>query len=417
MSNSVLVVGGGGREAALIWKLRGSAHVDECHAAPGIPDAIDRQVTNARIDPTDIDSLIAYATEHRIALTVVGPEAPLAAGIVDRFRENGLRIFGPCQQAALVETSKVYAKRLMARLDVPTAAFHVFENFRHALDYVRGTEGPFVIKEDGLAAGKGVDLCMTAEAAETSLRRKFGRPDARVLVEKLLVGDEASLHVLADGTRGIVLPAVRDFKTLNGRNTGGMGSFGPIPGFNPEILNGLKQALADPVLSFLREQGTPYTGCLYPGVMVTADGPQVLEYNARFGDPETQVLARLCRNDFYELFSACIDGYLADVKLAYVDGSAVCVVLAAPGYPDTPTKGLRIDGLSDAARVAGVQIFHAGTAHQDGVYYTNGGRVLNVTAVGVTLAEARERAYEAVSRIRFEGMQYRDDIACEDELP
>lgn len=420
----VLVVGAGGREHALVWKLRQGRTPVQVYAAPGNP-GIALLARCLPIDFTDIAGLLHAAEELEIDLTVVGPEAPLAAGIVDVFRAQGLRIFGPTQAAAQIESSKVFAKQLMARSGIPTAPFEVFTDPAKAVAYVRTLNFPQVVKADGLAAGKGVMVCEDAPQAERAIfdlmvAKKFGEAGSRIIIEERLNGDEASILALV-GPGGVIplLPA-QDYKRAydgdRGPNTGGLGAI--VPGtVSPSVAADVVEAIIEPTVWAMEREDRIYTGVLYAGVMVTDDGPKVLEFNCRFGDPETQVILPLLESDLTEAMINLLD--VKTPSLRWKDGAAACVVLASRGYPGSPERGQPIFGLEDPG---GVLVFHAGTAASHGRIVTAGGRVLNVVATGDTLEEAVERAYSGVARIQFEGMHFRRDIgqrkvAVSEEVP
>ncbi len=396
----VLVVGSGGREHALVWKLASSPEVGELHAAPGNP-GIAGLATCHPLRPEDGDSLLSFCRSREIDLVVVGPEAPLVAGVADVLRHGGVRVLGPGAQAARIEGSKAFAKEVMRAAGVPTAA---------ALDL---PQAPCVIKADGLAAGKGVFVCRTQAEAEEAFEkaRAFG---GSVVVEELLEGEELSVFALTDGVEAVALPSARDAKRLldgdEGPNTGGMGAYSPVPGFGADETADLVERIHKPVLAELAKRGTPFVGLLYAGVMLTEDGPRVLEFNCRFGDPETQAVLPVIGDDLLEAFTRAADGDLAGVELSEPERAAVTVVVASPGYPDAPATGAPIGGLDDAED-AGALVFQAGTALRDGELVSAGGRVLGITGVGETLADARGRAYDAAASIRLEGAQYRSDIA------
>jgi len=415
----VLVVGGGGREHALAWKLRQSPRVRQVLCAPG-NGGIREVATCVPIDAADVHALLAFAQKERVDLTVVGPEAPLAAGIVDLFEMHGLRIFGADRAAAGLEGSKAFAKELMRRHGIPTAAARVFTDPAEARGYLREVGAPVVVKADGLAAGKGVVICRTLGEAEEALRaimeeRIFGSAGERCIVEEFLEGEEASFLAFTDGTTVVPMPASQDHKAVfdgdQGPNTGGMGAYSPAPVVTPALQEQVMAEVMVPTVRAMAAEGRPYRGVLYAGLMITAAGPKVLEYNARFGDPEAQpILARL-ESDLLPLLEACIDGTLADARPIWRPDAAVCVVLASGGYPGRYPTGLPIAGLEEAGREEGVVVFHAGTALRDGRVVTAGGRVLGVTARGATIREAVDRGYRAAAKIGFEGLHYRRDIA------
>jgi phosphoribosylamine--glycine ligase len=415
----VLVVGGGGREHALAWKLRQSPRVRELFCAPG-NGGIAQVATCVPIDATDVRGLLAFAQERRIDFTVVGPEAPLSAGLVDLFADHGLRAFGASRAAAELEGSKAFAKELMRRHGIPTAAARTFTDVGQARAYVRATGAPLVVKADGLAAGKGVIICRTLAEAEAALvdimeRRLFGSAGDRVLIEEFLEGEEASFLAFTDGEAVVAMPASQDHKAVfdgdRGPNTGGMGAYSPAPVVTPALEAEVMRTVMVPTVRAMAAEGRPYRGVLYAGLMITAAGIRVLEYNARFGDPEAQPVLMRMDGDLLPVLEACVDGRLAQTPVAWLEDAAVCVVLASGGYPGAYPKGLPIDGLAEAAREEGVVVFHAGTALRDGRVVTDGGRVLGVTARGATVRAAVDRAYRAAGKISFEGMHYRRDIA------
>lgn len=412
----VLVVGGGGREHALVWKIAQSPRVEKVFCAPGNA-GIAQHAACVRIKADDIEGLLAFARSEGVELTVVGPEAPLAAGIVDAFEAAGGKIFGPRREAARLETSKVFAKEVMLRYGVPTAEAAVFDAPGGAKEYVRRLGGPCVVKADGLAAGKGVIVAESAAEAEAAIveimeAKAFGAAGARVLVEERLCGEEASVLALTDGEAVLPLLPAQDHKPVydgdRGPNTGGMGAYAPAPVVTPELLSRITSEILVPTVRGLKEEGIAYQGVLYAGLMLTQDGPRVLEFNVRFGDPEAQPLLYLWAGDLVEALEAVTLGGLRDVELAWHPGAAVCVVLASAGYPGSYRKGCVIKGLDDLP--PDVMVFHAGTGLKDGEFVTSGGRVLGVTARGKDVQEAVRLAYKAVDRISFEGMHCRRDI-------
>ena len=421
---NILIVGNGGREHALAWKLTQSPRVQRIYVAPGNAGTAGH---NVAIAVDDIPALLAFARENQVDLTIVGPEAPLAAGIVDTFLAAGLRAFGPKRAAAKLEASKLFSKSIMRASGVPTASFAVFDAFDQALRFARalpfGSAPACVVKADGLAAGKGVFVCDDADAAEAALRRimlerEFGEAGAHVIIEERLSGREVSLLAFCDGARAVLMPPARDHKRIGdgdtGPNTGGMGAYAPAPDVSPSLLRDAQRLVFEPILEAMRAQGTPYVGVLYAGLMLLpslggrAEHLSVLEFNCRFGDPETQVILPLLETDLADVLTACIDGALNQVEVAWRPGAAATVVLASGGYPGPYEKGLPVHGLSDVP--ADVTVFHAGTDTQGDQVLTRGGRVLNVTATGADLPEALARAYAGVSAIHFDGMQYRSDI-------
>ncbi|MBI3945722.1 MAG: phosphoribosylamine--glycine ligase [Armatimonadetes bacterium] len=414
----VLVLGGGGREHALVWKLRQSPRVTEILACPGNA-GIARQAELVTLPLDDLYGLAQFALENKVDLTVVGPEAPLVAGIVDVFSARTQYIFGPGKAQARLEGSKVYAKRLMARLNIPTASFEVFDSAPAAADYVRQASRPLVVKADGLAAGKGVHVCQDPAAAEAAIRqimeeKVFGAAGDRVVIEECLEGQEATLMFFLDGETARPMIPSQDYKRVGdgdtGPNTGGMGCYAPVPAVSDALVQQVQREVIEPILEAFDVRGIHYRGVLYVGLMLTADGYRVLEFNIRFGDPEAQTVLPLLETDLVDVMIATMEGGLHRLQPKWRNEKTVTVVLASGGYPGEYEKGKVIEGLEDVAAVPGVTIFHAGTALEEGKVVTAGGRVLNVTATGPTHAEAAKRAYEAVGKIRFEGMQYRKDI-------
>jgi phosphoribosylamine---glycine ligase len=397
---NVLIVGSGGREHALAWKIAQSDRLADLHAAPGNP-GIAALGTCHPLRPDDSEALLGLCHQLGVDLVVVGPEAPLVAGLADALRHAGVAVFGPSAAAAQIEGSKSFAKDVMQAAGVSTAGD------------LAEPRAPCVIKADGLAAGKGVFVCRTEDEVEAALPRAEALGD-RVVVEELLEGEEVSLFALCAGTDALALAPAQDFKRLldadEGPNTGGMGSYSPVPAVDPDLAEELLDAVHRPVLAELARRGAPFQGLLYAGLMLTADGPRVLEFNCRFGDPETQAILPRLDGDLLEALAAAASGSVAGVELSAGSEAAVTVVLAAPGYPDAPENGIPLAGL-DRAEADGALVFHAGTALRGGKLVSAGGRVLNVTAVGDSVAEARERAYGAVDRIEFPGVQYRHDIA------
>lgn len=416
----MLVVGQGGREHALVWKLSQSPRVSRLYCAPGNA-GIAELATCVPIGDTDIEGLVRFAKEEGIDLTVVGPEAPLVAGVVDRFEEEGLRIFGPRREAAMLEGSKSFAKAVMEKYGIPTARYQAFEDYEAALRYLREHGAPVVLKADGLAAGKGVTVAMTLEEAKAALERMmrekvFGEAGSRVVIEEFLQGQELSLMAFVDGETVLPMVPVQDHKPVfdgdRGPNTGGMGTYSPTPQLPQSVIEESIRRILQPVAKAMVAEGKPYRGVLYGGLMVTAEGPKVIEFNARFGDPETQVVLPRLETDLLEVLEAVVDGRLDEVNLTWRKEAAVCVILASEGYPGTYSKGRVIQGLfsPEEQQQREVYLFHSGTNRESGQWLTNGGRVLGVTALGQDLAAAREKAYQAIGGIRFEGMHYRRDI-------
>ncbi len=410
----VLVVGGGGREHALVWKLQQSPQVEQVFCAPGNPGM--KGVTAVPV--ADLDELADFASREGIELTMVGPEAPLCAGIVDIFRAKGLRIVGPNQVAAQLEGSKSYAKDFMARHGLPTAACGVFTAAEPALAYLREQGAPIVVKADGLAAGKGVIVATTLAEAEEAVRDcfsgRFGDAGARVVIEECLFGEEASILALTDGKTIVPLASSQDHKRLGdgdtGPNTGGMGAYSPAPVVTEALWETVNREVLGRFLAGCQADGLDFHGVIYAGIMVTENGPKVLEFNVRFGDPETQAVLMRLDSDLAEALVATADGCLDQVQLVWSAEPAVCVVMASGGYPESYAKGLPITGI-DEAEANGAVVFHAGTKLVDGQLVNNGGRVLGVTARGTDLRAAVDRAYQAVACISWQDVQYRHDIA------
>jgi phosphoribosylamine--glycine ligase len=415
----LLVVGGGGREHAIVWKLKRDAPSDAVFCAPGNAGT-DGPVANLPIAAEDLPGLLAWARANRPDLTVVGPEAPLCEGLVDAFEQAGLRAFGPSRAAARLEGSKIFAKDVMRSAGVPTARAAACGSAAEARRALAEFGLPIVIKADGLAAGKGVSVCATRPEAEAAIERMlvegvFGRAGERVLVEEFLDGEEASVLALVDGRACALLPAAQDHKRLldgdRGPNTGGMGAYSPAPAVTADVLDAVQRAVFAPVVAEMARRGTPYRGVLYAGLMLTPAGLRVLEFNCRFGDPETQAILPRLDVPLAPLLAACLDGTLRPGSVPARPDPCVSVVMAAAGYPAAVRKGDPIEGLERAAGRPGVMVFHAGTARTDGRVCTAGGRVLAVTATGANLPAALKRVYEACGDIRFEGAQYRRDIA------
>lgn len=415
---NVLIIGSGGREHALAWKLAQSPNLDKLYVAPGNAGTA-AIATNVPLGVTDQTGLLAFAKEHDIHLTVVGPDDVLAAGMVDAFRAAGLRIFGPTKAAARIESSKAFSKDLMQSSSVPTASYQTFTDQEAATSYLASQNYPLVVKASGLALGKGVYICANESEARQALEeimgeKIFGESGSEVVIESYLTGQEVSVHAFSDGHTAALFPPAQDHKQIfdgdKGPNTGGMGTFAPVPWVRPALMERVQTEVVDPILAGLSRTDAPFSGLLYPGLMVDGAKLNVLEFNARFGDPETQSYMRLLKTDLLEVLNACVDGTLDQVALTWSDQTAVCVVLASGGYPGSIKKGLEITGIEAAEKLPGVVVFHAGTAQQDGKIVTAGGRVLGITAVGGDIAEARAQAYAAIKFIHFDGMQYRTDI-------
>jgi len=415
----ILVIGSGGREHALAWKLRQSPHVERIFCAPGNAGTAEI-VENVAIPVNDLEALVRFAKENRIDLTVVGPDDPLAAGIVDLFATEKLRAFGPTKSAARIEASKIFAKELMGAQKIPTAEARTFSQSNEALRYCERLKFPVVIKADGLALGKGVIIAPDMVTASSTIdemmnQGRFGNAGRRIVVEEFLCGSECSLHALVDGKDYLLLESARDHKRAldgdQGPNTGGMGAFSPADNWNRNLQSQFETEIMRPVLrGFLRER-IQFRGLLYPGLIITSEGPRVLEFNCRFGDPETQALLPRLKSDLLPLLEATIDGTIDKCAIEWDARAAVTVVLASAGYPGKYETGKTISGLDDAAKLADVRIFHAGTKRDTAEIKTAGGRVLAVTALGETIEAGRKRAYDAVARIHFENRHYRRDIA------
>ena len=412
---NILVIGSGGREHALFWKLKESPQADKTYAIPGNPgmgEMVD-------ISVTDNAAILRFAKEKEIGLVVVGPEVPLINGLVDDLEKAGIRAFGPRANAAQIEGSKAFAKNLMKKYGIPTARYEVFTEVEPARAYIRREGAPIVVKADGLAAGKGVIVAMTEREALDAVNaimedNTFGDAGARVVIEEFMEGEEASLLAFTDGK--IIRPMIsaqdhkRAFDGDEGPNTGGMGTYAPAPVMTPEMTERAVEEILKPTIAAMEKEGCPYRGCLYLGLMITSEGPKVVEFNARFGDPETQVVLPLLDGDLVQIMCACTNGTLADVPIHWRNGAAVCVVIAAGGYPAAYEKGYEISGLSTAESM-GVLVFHAGTAERNGKIITNGGRVLGVVGIGEDIAAAVKKTYAAVEKISFKDAYYRKDIA------
>ncbi|TWT56679.1 Phosphoribosylamine--glycine ligase [Thalassoglobus neptunius] len=418
---NVLVIGQGGREHVIAWKLKQSPHVDKVFCAPGNAGTAEDAI-NVDISATDSERLAAFAEENDVTLTVVGPEAPLVAGIVDTFQSRGLTVFGPSKAAAALEGSKSFCKEIMRRANVPTADHWVFTDPTDAVQFVQEREEtPLVVKADGLAAGKGVSVCSTkAEAIEAihhiMTQKAYGDAGRKIVIEERLVGQEVSILALVDGKTIVTLEPAQDHKAAHdgdtGPNTGGMGAYTPAPFATPELIDEVIERILIPTVHAMRKNGTEFQGVLYAGLMLTAQGPKVLEYNVRLGDPEAQPVLMRLKSDLYEILLAASQGKLRDLpELEWDPRSAVCVVMASEGYPESYESGHPIRGLGEAAELPDTKVFHAGTTLTDGKVVNSGGRVLGITSLGESLSEAKRKAYEAVKCIRWQGAWCRKDIS------
>lgn len=414
----VLVVGGGGREHALVWKIAQSPKVSRLYCAPGNA-GISKEATLVPIKANDLNGILDFALKERIDLTVVGPEEPLTKGIVDLFESNRLPIFGSNKKAAEIEGSKAFAKEMMKKYHIPTASYEIFSNREEAIEYVHKQGAPIVIKADGLAAGKGVIICKTVEQAIQSidrimLEKVFGEAGNRVVVEEYLNGEEASYIAFTDGKTILPLASSQDHKPVfdedKGPNTGGMGAYSPAPVVTEEVNEKIIEKILRPIIKGMAEEGRPYKGVLYAGLMIHESQLKVLEFNARFGDPETQPALVRMKNDIVPILEACINGTLSQYKIEWDPRASVCVVMSSKGYPGDYERGKVIEGLEEVSKIEDIFIFHAGTEIKGGKVVTSGGRVLGVTGLGKDIPEAIERTYQAVKKISWEGVHYRTDI-------
>ena len=414
----VLVIGSGGREHALVWKIKQSPKVEKIFCAPGNAGTSEF-ADNIPIAADDIEGLLQFAMKKEIGLTVVGPEQPLVMGIVDRFEVKGLRIFGPSASAAELEGSKSFSKDIMQKYGLPTAEYKIFTSAESATKYIQAKNCPLVVKADGLAAGKGVLLCRSSRealvAVDTIMRQRlFGEAGDQIVVEEFLEGQEISVLAFSDGQTVLLMDSAQDHKAVYdgdiGPNTGGMGAYSPAPVFTEIMQQKVRDKIMLPMVRAMQQEGRTYKGILYAGLMLTKTGPQILEFNARFGDPETQPLMVRMETDIIPLFEACIDGTLGQCQVNWKNKSSVCVVMTAEGYPSAYQKGEIISGLQNANSTPEVVVFHAGTKEQDGKVLTNGGRVLGVTATGANTESAIQRAYDAVGKVNWRGVHYRKDI-------
>ena len=411
-----LVVGSGGREHAIVWALSKSPKVTELYCAPG-NGGIAQLAKCVPISATDLDAMVDFAKKEAMDLVVVAPDDPLALGMVDAMEAAGIRAFGPRKNAAIIEASKIFSKGLMKKYGIPTAKYETFTEMAPALDYVRAQGAPIVVKADGLALGKGVVVAQTVQEAEDAVREmmgdhKFGDAGSRLVIEECMTGPEVTVLCFADGEHLAPMPSSQDHKRAydgnKGPNTGGMGAISPSPNYTPEVAARCEAEIFKPTMAALKAEGRPFHGVIYFGLMLTPDGPKVVEYNARFGDPETQAVLSLLDSDLFDIFSACIDGTLDKLDIRWKQESACCLVLASGGYPVSYKKGYPISGLD---QVQDAVVFHAGTkAAEDGSIVTNGGRVLGVTATAATLEQAIDKAYAAAKPISFQDMHYRTDI-------
>lgn len=414
----VLIVGGGGREHAIAWKVKQSPKVDKIYCAPGNA-GISQIAECVPIGAMEFESLAAFAEANKIDLTIIGMDDPLVGGIVDIFEERGLRVFGPRKNAAIIEGSKAFSKDLMKKYGIPTAAYETFDSAKEAISYLEKADFPIVLKADGLALGKGVLICNTFQEAVSGVQaimldKQFGTAGDRLVVEEFMTGREVSVLAFCDGTNIIPMTSAQDHKRAKdgdqGLNTGGMGTFSPSPFYTAEVDEYCRKNIYQATMEAMKSEGRDFVGILFCGLMLTSKGPKVLEYNARFGDPETQVVLPRMKTDIVDVFEACIDGRLNDINLEFEDNAAVCVVLASMGYPESYEKGFLIHGLENFNNKDGYYAFHAGTKNTDEGIVTNGGRVLGVTATGKDLKEARKHAYKATEWIAYENKYMRNDI-------
>ena len=416
----ILIIGSGGREHALGWKLAQSKKVSKIYFAPG--NAGTAQLgENVPISALDIPELVKFATTNKIDLTVVGPDDALALGVVNAFQKKKLLVFGPTQKAAQIEASKAFSKQLMKDADVPTAKYEAFTDAKKAKAYLDQQTFPLVIKASGLALGKGVIIAQTKHEAEQSIedmmvKKVFGAAGDKIVIEEFLQGQEISIHAFCDGDTYALFPTARDHKPIfdgnKGPNTGGMGTIAPLQSIKPAELKRIGKTIVEPIIKTMKKQGIPFSGLLYPGLMMTKDGPKVLEFNARFGDPETQSYMRLLKTDLFDILMSCAKGQLAKQKVTWAKKAACCIVIASKGYPESSQKGIPIHGLEKIAKLKDVVVFHAGTKLNGDETVTNGGRVLGITAIGENLDKALQLAYKQIGKtgIHFDGMQYRKDI-------
>lgn len=402
----------------MAWKLAQSPNIDKLYCAPGNPGMAEIAEC-VDISADKLEALRDFALKQQVDITIVGPDDCLAAGVVDIFQQAGLKIFGPTRKAARIESSKAYAKRLMIKYGIPTAQYAEFDDHRKALEYLDTQKFPLVIKADGLALGKGVIICQSVEDARPALKAmmldsSFGPAGNKVIIEEFLQGPEVSIHAFCDGHTAKLFPAAQDHKAAydgdQGPNTGGMGTYAPVPWVSAEMIGDVQNKIVDPILEALADDGNPFVGCLYPGLIFTDRGFKVLEFNARFGDPETQSYMRLLETDLPEITEACIEGRLSALDIRWSDDSACCIVAASGGYPGSYQRGLEVRGIDKAQEKDNVVVFQAGTKKDNGNIVTSGGRVLGVTAIGRNLKESLDKGYDALSQINFNGMHFRKDI-------
>ena len=414
----ILVVGSGGREHAILWKLKQNPKVTELFCAPG-NGGISEIAECVPINAMDIDGMVKFSLEKSMDMVIVAPDDPLAAGMVDALENAGIRAFGPKKNAAIIEASKVFAKNLMKKYNIPTAAYETFSDSKSAIEYVKTAKLPLVVKADGLALGKGVLICNTREEALRAVsmimeEKKFGDAGQKIVVEEFMTGPEVSVLAFTDGKTIVPMVSSQDHKRAydndQGLNTGGMGAFSPSRVYTEELQEECMRTIFIPTIKAMNLEGRPFKSVLYFGLMLTSDGPKVLEYNARFGDPETQVVLPRLETDLVEIFDAIIDEKLDTINISWKRDCAVCVIMASGGYPESYKKGYEITGLESVKNQKDIILFHAGTKKENEKFYTNGGRVLGVTAVGENIEAAREKAYNAVSAIHFENVHYRKDI-------
>lgn len=414
----VLVVGSGGREHAIVWRLKKNSNIEKIYCAPGNA-GIGLDAECVPIGAMEFDKLVDFAKKENIDFTIIGMDDPLVGGVVDVFEKEGLRVFGPRKNAAIIEGSKAFSKDLMKKYGIPTAKYESFTDYEEAKKYLDSQEMPIVIKADGLALGKGVLICMTREEAEEGLKeimldKKFGSAGNAVVIEEFLQGPEVSVLSFCDGKTVVPMVSAQDHKRAldgdKGLNTGGMGTFSPSVFYTEEMNEECMKTIFQPTVDAMAKEGRPFVGILYFGLMLTKDGMKVIEYNARFGDPETQVVLPRLKTDLLEIMEACVDGKLADMNIEWYDNAAVCVVLASGGYPVEYEKGFEIKGLDEIKKYDNIVVFHAGTAEKDGKLVTNGGRVLGITGIGNDINEAIKTAYEGVEIVDFDKKHFRTDI-------